>query len=193
MAKGRAGRTYTRDSSGRFASSGGGGKVAGKASGGRKAAAKPAAPARAKKAPAKPAAAPARAAGAPRGPKPPPPPWSPAMKQAAAKAKAQRADVKGKARPAAANKIAASPRRLNPQEKALASVLAQRSKYRSDVAVKREMDRRGFSMGQEQLLRTSQRINSKLGLRTPMNEAESKARRAALKKASGIDTRKRRG
>lgn len=189
MAKGRAGRTYTRDSRGRFSSSPGGGKAGGKA--------KPAAPARAKRTPAakapkataKPTAPAKRPAGAARGPKPAPPPWSPAMKQAAAKAKAQRAEVKG--RPAAANKIAASPRRLNPQEKALASVLAQRSKYRSDVAVRREMDRRGFSMGQEQLLRTSQRINSKLGLRTPMNEAESKARRAALKKASGINTRKR--
>ena len=187
MAKGRAGRTYTRDSNGRFASSGGGGKAAGKASGGRKAAARPAASARARKAPAKPAAAPARAAGAPRGPKPAPPPWSPAMKQAAARAKAKKAGG------ATANKIAPSPRRLNPEEKAIASVLAS-PKYRSDSAKRRELASRGFQVNQEQLLKGSQRVRKKLGLPiVSIGDAERKQQRAAMKRAAGEATRKRRG
>jgi hypothetical protein len=187
MAKGQAGRTYTRDSRGRF-SSGGGGKAAGKASGGKqpaaKTAAKAVAPARAKATAAKPRKP---AATAPRGPKPPPPPWSPAMKQAAAKAKAKKAGG------APANKIAPSPRRLNPEEKAIASVLAS-PKYRSDSAKRRELASRGFQVNQEQLLKGSQRVRKKLGLPiVSIGDAERKQQRAAMKRAAGEATRKRRG
>ena len=181
MAKGQAGRTYTRDSRGRFSSGGGGGKGSGKASGGRKPAAKPAAPARAKAPP----KAQKPAATATRGPKPPPPPWSPAMKRAAAKSKAQKATSKP------ANKIAASPRRLNPEEKAIASVLAS-PKYRSDSAKRRELASRGFQVNQEQLLKGSQRVRKKLGLPiVSIGDAERKQQRAAMKRAAGEATRRR--
>jgi hypothetical protein len=71
---------------------------------------------------------------------------------------------KGGARPA--NKIVASPRRLNSAERAYMEIKAQKSKFRSDKKVREEMQRRGFLKGRDpqgQLINIASRARRKRG------------------------------
>jgi len=117
------------------------------------------------------------------------------MKQAAAKAKAKKAQ-KANGKPAAskpANKISPSPLRLSAKEKAIASVISS-PKYRSDASKRRELANRGFSVNQDQLLKGAQSVRKKLRLPiASVNDAERKQHRAAMKRAAGEGAKKRRG
>jgi hypothetical protein len=81
----------------------------------------------------------------------------------------------------ARNAVTASPRRLNSQERAVASVMAN-SKFKSDAAKRRELTRLGFSMNQEQLLQASNQVRRKISL-SPM--ADRNTARQALDRATG--------
>ena len=134
-------RSYKRDASGRFSSTGGGsGKGKSKASGGSKGKA---------------------AGGVPSGGKPPPP--------AAKEAKATKKDAKpAKESAKPANKVAPSPRRLSAAEKAYAEITGpgNKSKFRSSKKVREEMQRRGFLKGadpQGELIQLADTVRRKKG------------------------------
>ena len=160
-------RSYKRDASGRFSSTGGGsGKGKSKASGGSKGKA---------------------AGGVPSGGKPPPPAWSASMLRDLKKAKAAKAAKEAKAAKAAkeakatkkdakpakksakpANKVAPSPRRLSAAEKDYAEITGpgNKSKFRSSKKVREEMQRRGFLKGadpQGELIQLADTVRRKKG------------------------------
>lgn len=66
-----------------------------------------------------------------------------------------------------ANKVAPSPRRLDPAEQAYMQIKSQRSKFRSDAKVRAEMQRRGFLKGakdpQDALMRVARSARLKKG------------------------------
>ena len=88
--------------------------------------------------------------------KPKPPGWSPAMKAA-----------RSASPPPTGNKVAPSPRQLNPAEKAYMAIKSQRSKFRSDAKVRAEMQRQGFLKGakdpQDALMRIARSARKKKG------------------------------
>jgi hypothetical protein len=97
-----------------------------------------------------------------------------ASKPAASSAPKAKGSGRGKAKPAdapkAANKIAASPRRLNKAEQDYAEISAQKSKFRSDKKVREEMMRRGHLKGsdpQGELIRIAVSTRSKKGDNPP--------------------------
>ena len=149
-------RKYSRDSRGRFASGGGGGRSASGGTG--KAAIGGASKGNAgkKKAVTQPMATTRKP--------PPPPPWSKAM--LAAKARDDKASM---ARAAAVKKAPANaikPSSLRAAEKAYGEIRAQKSKFRSDKKVKEEMIRRGFLKGsdpQGQLIAIGRRYRMRRG------------------------------
>ena len=68
----------------------------------------------------------------------------------------------GPGMPAAANKIAPSPRRLNKEERDYADVMTN-SKFRSDKKRRAEMARRGINVDPANLYKIRERIGSKVG------------------------------
>lgn len=91
---------------------------------------------------------------------PPPPAWSPAMKAAAARKRTSAGP---------ANKIVASPRRLNAAERAYMEITTGKgkSKFRSGKKVREEMQRRGFLKGKDvqgQLIKLASNARRKRGM-----------------------------
>lgn len=164
-------RKYTRDNRGRFASGGGGATARGgrlRTAGGNKRATQTM------------KAQGAGGAGVMKG-----------KVQRDAGAMAKRSAPAAKA-PAAGNKVAASPMRMNAAEKAYAEIKQQRSKFGSDAKVRAEMQRRGFLKGKDaqgELINIAASARKKAGIEGNWGMAP-KAKRAALAKRAGIGKRK---